>query len=595
MASVVSPHGGVLVDRIVPEEEAAATIDRAARLPVLLLDARERTDVELIAIGAASPLEGFLGRADYESVVERMRLANGMVWPLPLTLAIDADAEKRLAAAGSAEAALVDEEQHIWGVLRVEEIFDRDPLAEALAVYRTTDPAHPGVHYLLNRPRRLVSGRITALPLPRNLPFARFRLTPRQLRAEIERLGWTRVAGFQTRNPMHRSHEYLTKLALEMTDGLVIHPLVGETKSDDVPAAVRFRTYETLIASYYPPERTVLAAFPAAMRYAGPREALFHALVRKNYGINRMIVGRDHAGVGGFYGPLEAQQIFDRFDAAELGVEPLRLEPTFYCAICAMPASSRTCPHGPQHRLELSGSKVRDTLRAGGSLPSEFTRPEVAEILAEHYDGGAPGATRKSAPRAAAAERQAPGFILWFTGLSGAGKSTLAAAVRPRLERTRAVEILDGDEVRLHLSAGLGFSKQDRDTNIRRIRFVARLLARNGVAVITAAISPYADVRDEVRSRAARDGIAFIEVFIDATLDTLVARDVKGLYKKALAGEIANFTGVSDPYERPRDPDLTIRTDCTSLEDSVAAVLDTLIERKLLTAETTFEELSAAK
>ena len=385
MGSVVSPHGGVLVDRIVPEEETAATIERAARLPRLLLDARERADVELIAIGAASPLEGFLGRADYESVLERMRLANGTVWPLPLTLAITADIEKQLAAAGSAEAALVDEERHIWGVLRVEDIFDRDPLAEALAVYRTTDPSHPGVHYLLNRPGRVVSGRITALPLPRNLPFARFRLTPRQLRAEIERLGWTRVAGFQTRNPMHRAHEHLTKLALEMTDGLVIHPLIGETKSDDVPAALRFRTYETLIACYYPPERTILAAFPAAMRYAGPREALFHALVRKNYGINRMIVGRDHAGVGGFYRPLESQQIFDRFDASEIGVEPLRLEPTFYCYICATPASTRTCPHGAQHRLDISGSKVRERLRAGGSLPSEFTRPEVAEILAEHY------------------------------------------------------------------------------------------------------------------------------------------------------------------------------------------------------------------
>jgi sulfate adenylyltransferase len=368
MGSVVSPHGGVLIDRIVPEEETAATIERAARLPRLLLDARERADVELIAIGAASPLEGFL-----------------TVWPLPLTLGIDADTEKQLATSGSAEAALVDEERHIWGVLRVEDIFDRDPPVEALAVYRTTDPSHPGVHYLLNRPGRVVSGRITALPLPRNLPFARFRLTPRQLRAEIERLGWTRVAGFQTRNPMHRAHEHLTKLALEMTDGLVIHPLIGETKSDDVPAALRFRTYETLIACYYPPERTILAAFPAAMRYAGPREALFHALVRKNYGINRMIVGRDHAGVGGFYRPLESQQIFDRFDASELGVEPLRLEPTFYCYICATPASSRTCPHGAQHRLDISGSQVREKLRSGGSLPAEFTRPEVAEILAEHY------------------------------------------------------------------------------------------------------------------------------------------------------------------------------------------------------------------
>ncbi len=587
MASVVPPHGGSLVDRVVSDEEAPGLIERASRLPLLALDARERADVELIAVGGASPLEGFPGRADYASVLERMRLANGVVWPLPLTLAIDADAEKQLAAARADEAALVDEAGHLWGLLRVEEIFSRDPLAESLAIYRTTDPSHPGVHYLLSRPSRLVSGRITTLPLPDSLPFARFRLTPRQLRAEILRRGWSRVAGFQTRNPMHRSHEYLTKLALEMTDGLVIHPLVGETKSDDVPAAVRFRTYETLVAGYYPPDRTVLAAFPAAMRYAGPREALFHALVRKNYGITHMIVGRDHAGVGGFYGPLEAQQIFDQFDSAELGIEPLRLEPTFYCTVCAMPASSRTCPHGAQHRLDLSGSKVRETLRSGGSLPHEFTRPEVAEILGAHYAAGTHATTRMSEPSTGTRHREATGFILWFTGLSGAGKSTLAEAARPEIERTMAVEILDGDEVRLHLSAGLGFSKADRDTHIRRIGFVARLLARHGVAVITAAISPYADVRDEVRQLAARDGIPFVEVFIDASLEALVARDVKGLYRKALAGEIAHFTGVSDPYEPPRNPDLVIRTDCTTLDDSVALVLATLAEHQLLMAETT--------
>jgi sulfate adenylyltransferase len=579
VSSVIAPHGGRLVDRVVADQEASALIERAARLPALVLDARERTDVELIAVGASSPIEGFLGRADYASVLERMRLANGIVWPLPLTLAIDRDAEQRLAGARADEAALVDETGRIWGVVRVEEIFDRDPLGEAEAIYRTTDQTHPGVDYLVNRPRRILGGRITALPLPATLPFALYRLTPRQLRAEVDRRGWSRVAGFQTRNPIHRAHEYLTKLALEMTDGLVIHPLVGETKSDDVPASVRFCAYEALVARYYPPERTMLAAFPAAMRYAGPREALFHALVRKNYGISHLIVGRDHAGVGQFYGPLDAQQIFDRFDRAELGVEPLRFDPTFYCTVCGTPASVRTCPHVAQDRLELSGSKVREILQSGGHLPREFTRPEVAEILREHYTGSkdtGPARPTSSPPA------RSTGFILWFTGLSGAGKSTLADAVRTELEPIMPVEILDGDEVRTHLSKGLGFSKPDRDTNIRRIGFVARLLARHGVAVISAAISPYADTRDEVRRLAAGEGTLFVEVFVDASIETLVKRDVKGLYKKAIAGEIANFTGVSDPYEPPSNPELVVTTDREAIDDSVETILATLTKLHLM-------------
>jgi ATP sulfurylase len=384
---LVRPHGGALVDRFISPDAALPLLDRAHDLPAVVLDAREQADLELIATGAASPLIGFLGRADYDSVLLRRRLANGIVWPLPFTLAVTDEVAATLAS--GAEAALREADGRLLGVIRVEETFTRDPLAEAAAVYGTTDPSHPGVAYLLARPRNLVAGPVLALPLPDTIPFAAYRFTPRELRQEIAARGWRRVAGFQTRNPIHRAHEHLTKLALEVADGLVIHPLVGETKADDVPAAVRFRAYEALIERYYPPQRTLLAAFPAAMRYAGPREALFHVLVRKNYGITHLIVGRDHAGVGSYYGPFDAHALLDRFSEGEIGVTPLRLDAAFYCRDCGQLASARTCPHEAGARLELSGSRVRELLRSGAELPREFTRPEVAEVLRAHAGGAA--------------------------------------------------------------------------------------------------------------------------------------------------------------------------------------------------------------
>ena len=570
----LAPHGGTLVDRFVAEAEQDRLRARAETLPRIALDARERADLELIATGAASPLTGFLGSADYRHVLAELRLRDGTVWPLPFTLAVDAETRARLRA--GAEAALVSAD-HLWGVIAIDEIFERDPLEESRAVYGTEDASHPGVAYLLERPRALVAGTVTVLPLPADLPFAAHRLTPRELRARNAERGWRHVAGFQTRNPIHRAHEHLTKLALEMADGLVIHPLVGETKDDDVPASVRFQAYEVLLEKYYPRERTLLAAFPAAMRYAGPREALFHALVRKNYGIDRLIVGRDHAGVGRFYGPLDAQRIFDRYTAEELGVTPLRLEPTFFCRACDALASTRTCAHGRESRVELSGTRVREILRAGGRLPAQFTRPEVARVLRAHYGGASPSP-------APARPRPSGGFIVWFTGLSGAGKSTLAEALRRDLGAQRAVEVLDGDDVRTHLSKGLGFSREDRDTNIDRIGYVARLLARNGVAVVTAAIAPYAAARDDVRRRAQADGIPFVEVFADASLEALTARDVKGLYKRALAGEIPHFTGVSDPYEAPEAPDVVVRSDRETVEESLDRIWAALEARGLVDA-----------
>jgi sulfate adenylyltransferase len=453
MSKLVDAHGGTLIDRIVPEKDVQALQKRAETLPKLTMDAREVADVELIAIGAASPLTGFQGKADYESVVHNMKLANGTIWSLPFTLAVEKGlAEQALKAKG---AGLYDANGRLWAVINVTEIFERDPLVESKHVYKTEEDAHPGVAYLKGRPTTLVAGSIDVLPLPTDLPFAKYRKTPREMRAEIEKRGWKRIAGFQTRNPIHRAHEHLTKLGLEFADGLVIHPLVGETKGDDVPAAVRFQVYEALVDKYYPKDRTILAAFPAAMRYAGPREAIWHIIARKNYGITSVIIGRDHAGVGKYYGSLEAQQLVDTVD---LGVSPLKLDPTFFCHACKSLASLRTCPHDASQRLELSGTKVRETLKAGGHLPEEFTRPEIAEILRAAYSGNGdakPEHHLSGAARAAtSAVKPKNGFILWFTGLSGAGKSTLAEAVTKRLANHLHFQILDGDDVRTYLSKG---------------------------------------------------------------------------------------------------------------------------------------------
>lgn len=570
----VVAHGGKLIDRIVAEEESAEFLGELTRIPALTLDARELSDLELIATGAASPLDGFMGSADYRSVLERIRLADGTVWPLPMNIAVGPHDAKYVEA--GRRIALRDCRGRFWGSIHVREVYQREAISEARAVYRTEDPSHPGVAYVQSRPSLLIGGPVKMLPLPDDLPFAGYRFSPRQLRQQIAARGWRRVAGFQTRNPIHRAHEHLTKLALEFVDGLVIHPLIGETSGDDVPADVRFRCYQALVDKYYPKDRVLLAAFPAAMRYAGPREALFHALIRKNYGIQHLIVGRDHAGVKKFYGPFEAQGIFDHFSSEELAVEPLRFDAMFYCRSCENLASARSCPHPNEQRLELSGTQVRQILRTGGRLPPEFSRHEVAEILRGHYQGtGEPAASPSPRP-------VRRGFIVWFTGLSAAGKTTLAQELSRRLEPGRTVHVLDGDEIRRQLSRDLGFSKADRDANIRRLGYVAILLAQKDAIAVCAAISPYAEVRNEIRRAAEEQAIPFLEIYVRADLNILIERDPKGLYRKALAGEIERFTGISDPYEAPEGPALELRTDKETIAQSTDRIAQLLHDRGLL-------------
>ncbi len=366
---LIRPHGGSLVDR---------TGDRVAGdLPQVTLTSRELSDLDMLAVGALSPLEGFMSREDYESVVENMRLANGLPWALPVCLAVDD-------APSGDVVELVDEAGTAYATLEVDEVFDYDKEREAERCFRTTEDEHPGVARLYAQKPKYLAGRVTVFNRA-TPPFPELALDPEETRARFAERGWKRVVGFQTRNPIHRAHEYLTKTALETVDGLLIHPLVGDTKGDDVPAATRVACYDVLVRNYYPADRVQVAAFPAAMRYAGPREAIWHAICRKNYGCSHFIVGRDHAGVGSYYGTYDAQLIFDEFEPHELDIEPMFFEHSFWCKVCGSMASAKTCPHGGDDHVFLSGTKVREMLGNGEMPPVEFSRPEVAEVLIEAY------------------------------------------------------------------------------------------------------------------------------------------------------------------------------------------------------------------
>jgi sulfate adenylyltransferase len=368
---LISPHGGALVVRTGDRPEG---IEALEQIP---LTSRELSDLDMIASGALSPLEGFMGRADYERVVEEMHLASGLPWALPVCLAVESRPV-------GDRVALTDEAGRAVAVLEVDEVFTYDREREAELCFRTTDTVHPGVARLYAQKDLYLAGRVTVFERPRQ-PFPELALDPAETRRAFAERGWKRVVGFQTRNPIHRAHEYLTKVALETVDGLLVHPLVGETKADDVPVEVRVACYQALLGGYYPEDRVLLSAFPAAMRYAGPREAIWHAICRKNYGCSHFIVGRDHAGVGDYYGTYDAQLIFDEFAAHELDIEPMFFEHTFWCNVCGSMASTKSCPHGPEDRIQLSGTKVREMLGHGDVPPVEFTRPEVASVLIEAY------------------------------------------------------------------------------------------------------------------------------------------------------------------------------------------------------------------
>ncbi|MGQ9598934.1 MAG: sulfate adenylyltransferase [Anaerolineae bacterium] len=376
----IAPHGGQLVNRVLRGTLREAALERAHTLPQVQLSPMAVSDLEMIAVGAFSPLTGFMTREDYQSVIETMRLSNGLPWTIPITLPVDDETAADLRE--GQEVRLMDGD-HLMGIMTIADRFPADKKREAQEVYRTTDEAHPGVARLYRQGNWLLGGEVFMVNGPKAIEFPELRHEPAQTRRMFASRGWRRIVAFQTRNPIHRAHEYIQKTALEIVDGLFLHPLVGETKADDIPADVRIESYRAILRDYYPAERVLLGVFPAAMRYAGPREAIFHAIARKNYGCTHFIVGRDHAGVGNYYGTYDAHYIFDEFEPGELGITPLFFDYTFYCRKCGAVVSAKTCPHDKENWVFLSGTQVREMLERGEMLPEEFTRPEVSRVLME--------------------------------------------------------------------------------------------------------------------------------------------------------------------------------------------------------------------
>ncbi len=543
MTGLISPYGNTLINLVIPQEQLAEKLAHAKTLPVVNLSARAICDLELLATGAFSPLATFMNKADFESVVHTLRLANGTLFPMPITLPVPENASVVL----DSEVALADERNNLLAILRLDDIYAWDYTSTAQEVFGTLDTRHPIVSEMTRWHKHFASGKLEVLSLPKHYDFLPLRRTPTEVRAQLETFGKTNVVAFQTRNPLHRAHEELTKRAARSIDGtLLLHPVVGMTKPGDVDHFTRVRTYKALVENHYQPKEVLLSLLNLAMRMGGPREAVWHAIIRRNHGANHFIVGRDHAGPGNdsngkpFYGPYDAQELVAQF-ADEIGVKMIPFKELVYLADENRYEEDDKVPAGATVK-KISGTQVReDYLGKGVPLPAWFTHKEVAEVLAESY----PPLHRQ-------------GFVIWFTGLSGSGKSTTAEILSALLlEHGRQATMLDGDIVRQHLSKGLGFSPEDRDTNIRRIGFVGSEVCRHGGAVICAAISPYRATRDEVRTMV---GENFIEVFVDTPIEVCEERDIKGMYAKARRGEIKGFTGVDDPYEEPLKPEVVLTT-----------------------------------
>ena len=568
--NLIAPYGGKLVNLIVAVEEAEALKAQATQLPSLQISERSACDLELLATGAFSPLDKFMGQADYQRVLDEMRLTSGHIFPIPVTLPVDPNTP---GIELGKQIALRSSTNELLGVMTIDEIYEWNLPETAQKVFNTQDLRHPLIAEMHRWGKLNISGPVKVFQLPEHYDFQQLRHTPAQVRSHLEAFGRENVVAFQTRNPIHRVHEELTKLATASVDGvLLLHPVVGMTKPGDVDHFTRVRTYKALTDNYYEQDRVFLSLLPLAMRMAGPREALWHALIRRNHGANHFIVGRDHAGPGNdstgkpFYGPYDAQELVAQY-SEELGVKMLPFKMLVYLPEEDRYEEEDKVPAGVK-TASISGTQVRDDyLYKGRLLPEWFTRPKVAEILSESHP-----------------PLHKQGVCIWFTGLSGSGKSTTANVLTPLLlQHGRQSSMLDGDVVRTHLSKGLGFSKEDRDINIRRIGYVASEIVRHGGLAICAAVSPYRATRNDVRNLVGSEN--YIEVFVDTPLQVCEDRDLKGMYAMARQGKIKGFTGIDDPYEAPQHAEITLDTVNNTPEANAHLILDYLINKGFVQAK----------
>jgi len=564
MVSTQQPYGGKLIDLLIKGDKRTQLLEETNRLVDLILTSRQLCDIEMLINGGFSPLVGFMNKETYDKVVEESRLPNGLIWTIPITL--DVSAQRASQFSIGQRLALRDIERNPIGVITIESIWEPDKKKEAELVFGSPDDlAHPSISYIFNEAgSHYIGGPIEGLQLPPHYDYTDLRYSPAELRQKIGSLGWTKLVGFQTRNPMHRSHRELTvRAAREAGANLLIHPVVGMTKPGDVDHYTRVRCYKELM-NYYPPDTAMLSLLPLAMRMAGPKECVWHSIIRKNYGCTHFIVGRDHAGPGDnskgqpFYEPYAAQELILKHNK-EIGIEIL----TYQMVVYVEDIKDYKCVDevDPKHKImNISGTELRSKLFAGSAIPEWFSYPSVVALLRATYP-----------------PRLKQGFTLFFTGLSGAGKSTVANAVRIALleEGSRPVTLLDGDEVRTHLSTELGFSKEHRELNIRRISYVASTITKSRGVAVTAAISPYRQTREYARKLISPWG-GFFEIYINTSLDICEKRDRKGLYSKARQGLLKNFTGIDDPYEPPLNPEITLDTSVLTVRESVAVIFDYL-------------------
>ena len=553
---IPKPHGGNLVQLPVLDKKQAERKKSEGKTIVIELTPRDHSNLYCISQGIFSPLKTFMGSQDYYTVIEEMKLSSGDIWPIPIVLSVNSDS--MISSENKVIGILQYENQEV-ALINITESFIPDKKKEAEKIFGTTSHDHPGVQQLYASGDVYISGELFVVENNVKINKYSYNLTPKETRDLFVEKGWRTIVGFMTRNPLHRAHEYLHKSVLTYIDGVFINPLINSSGKKEISADVKMETYEKIIDLYYPKDRTLLNIYPAPMNYAGPKEAILHAIARKNFGCTHFIVGRDHAGVGDFYQSDEAVRLVSQYSFDELGIKIIPFDKAFYCFRCDSINTSRTCPHEEYDIYSISGSKIREKLERG-IMPFDFEmRPEIAYTILDQMK-------RKYGNNKT--------FCLWFTGLSGAGKSTIAEQLKNRLyeEYNIRTQIVDGDIIRSTLSKDLGFSPEDRFENIRRIGILSKFLVENGVSVISATISPYRKMREMNRNLIPN----FIEVYINTPLDVCESRDVKGLYKLVRKGEISNFTGIDAPYEVPTSPDIEIDADTQSVESSVQMIIDYL-------------------